>query len=87
MEARLQLLTAERLTIGRFSFASTPELCRALRAGDESLAGEITQATYLRVLRHIGALSETRPCGTGWRGRRAMWRRICSSIKCAVRAA
>lgn len=84
MEARLQFLTAERPPDGRFSFASTPDLCRALRAGDEdafrwlhqewnsrlfrycfviaagdeTLAGEIAQATYLRVLRHVGTLPD-----------------------------
>lgn len=82
MEAELQFITTERPVAGRFSFADTPSLCRALRsgeeeafrwlhqqwnsrlfrycfaiaAGDENLAGEITQATYLRVLRHVGQL-------------------------------
>lgn len=82
MEARLQLVAAERPNLGRFTFADTPALTRALRggdeeafrwlhqqwnarlfhysfaiaAGDEGLAGEIAQATYLRILRHVGEL-------------------------------
>ncbi len=82
MEAHLQLITSERPATGRFTFADTPLLTRALRrgdeeafrwlhlqwntrlfrysfaiaAGDEVLAGEIAQATYLRILRHVGDL-------------------------------
>ena len=82
MEAELQFIPTERPAAGRFSFADTPSLSRALRTGDEeafrwlhqqwnsrlfrycfaiaagdgTLAGEIAQATYLRVLRHVGTL-------------------------------
>jgi RNA polymerase sigma factor (sigma-70 family) len=71
--------------IGRFSFADTPALTAALRAGDEAayrwfydqwhsrlsryafalargnetLAGEIVQATYLRLVRHIRVLPDS----------------------------
>ncbi len=84
VEARIQLATTERPLDGRFSFADTPRLTRALRdgdeaafhflhqqwnsrlfryafaiaAGDEALAGEIAQATYVRAFRHLRELPD-----------------------------